>query len=245
MISKIFETKLSIIFMFFLISNMRAQSFSVEIEHTTLFDTLGSEMVFETKVSNNSTEDLSLAFVREINDLPAEWASCLCFTSCYAPFIDSIVTNSDYDSGPLSPGDTIDFSVHVNALTTHGTGTIKLKIFNIYNNSDSVVIDLIATTIITSVDENKNLQKKFYLSQNYPNPFNPSTKIDYQITQAGEVSLKVYNLLGKYVANLVDEFKEPGKYATNFTASGLGSGIYIYKLQINGFSLIRKMLLIK
>ncbi len=80
--------------------------------------------------------------------------------------------------------------------------------------------------IITS-----NEDKEFRLSQNYPNPFNPSTTIGYSIMQEAFVSLKVYNILGKEVAIIVNETKLPGEYEADFNASGLSSGVYIYRLQ--------------
>ena len=86
---------------------------------------------------------------------------------------------------------------------------------------------------------------KFELSQNYPNPFNPSTTIRFTLPQAGNVKLTVYNLLGEEVAQLVNEFKEAGVHTINFNASGLNSGVYIYKLEANGLVQTRKMTLLK
>lgn len=87
--------------------------------------------------------------------------------------------------------------------------------------------------------------KEFSLNQNYPNPFNPSTSIQYAIGSRQFVTLKVYNLLGKEVASLVNETKEAGSYSLNFDASDLPSGIYIYKLQAGNFTQTRKMTLMK
>lgn len=86
---------------------------------------------------------------------------------------------------------------------------------------------------------------KFDLSQNYPNPFNPSTKINYQITDPGNVLLKVYDLSGKEAATLVSEKQEAGYYTVTFDASGLSSGIYFYKLTSNNFTATKRMMLIK
>jgi hypothetical protein len=86
----------------------------------------------------------------------------------------------------------------------------------------------------------------FYaLGQNYPNPFNPATKIQYAIPKAGDVSLVVYDILGRQVATLVNEFKNPGVYTIDFNASSLSSGVYFYKIQSGTFTDTKKMLLVK
>jgi Secretion system C-terminal sorting domain len=96
-----------------------------------------------------------------------------------------------------------------------------------------------------SVLNNKNLPKRFSLLQNYPNPFNPSTTINYQIPTSGMVSIKVYDVLGKEVATLVNEEKPAGSYEANFNAANLSSGIYFYKIQSGSFIETKKMILLK
>lgn len=93
---------------------------------------------------------------------------------------------------------------------------------------------------------NQNLiPTKNVLLANYPNPFNPTTQINYSIKDAGLVQLKVYDILGKEVENLVNENKEAGNYSVDFDASELPSGVYIYQLQSNSFISSKKMVLIK
>ncbi len=87
--------------------------------------------------------------------------------------------------------------------------------------------------------------EKFELSQNYPNPFNPTTAIKYNLPEAGNVKLSVYNLLGQEVKTLVNGFKNAGSYTISFDAQNLSSGVYIYKLETNNFNQSRKMTLIK
>jgi hypothetical protein len=93
--------------------------------------------------------------------------------------------------------------------------------------------------------------KDFKLSQNYPNPFNPNTRINYQIQLSSKVSLKIFDVLGKEVATLVDENKSAGRFEVEFDASQLTSGVYFYKLEAtlsngsNVFREVRKMVLIK
>jgi photosystem II stability/assembly factor-like uncharacterized protein len=86
---------------------------------------------------------------------------------------------------------------------------------------------------------------RYMLEQNYPNPFNPSTKINFAILKTALVTLKVYDMLGREVAMLVNEFKQAGYYSLDFNASNLSSGIYFYKLQANDFTDIKKMVLVK
>jgi hypothetical protein len=85
----------------------------------------------------------------------------------------------------------------------------------------------------------------FYLQQNYPNPFNPSTVIGYRLLVNGFVTLKVYNILGKEVATLVNETKNAGSYQVTFNAGKLASGVYFYKLQAGAFTNVKKLLLMK
>lgn len=87
---------------------------------------------------------------------------------------------------------------------------------------------------------------KFYLSQNYPNPFNPSTKIDYQIPAGGLVKLNIYDITGKLVSSLVNEFQKAGYYNVEFNAAGnLPSGIYFYRISYNNFVDTKRMVLVK
>ena len=97
----------------------------------------------------------------------------------------------------------------------------------------------------TSVNSDMILPVETNLYQNYPNPFNPSTKISYSIKEEGLVTLKVYDVLGKEVATLVNENKSTGNYEAEFNASQLSSGMYIYKLQAGSFTAVKKMLLTK
>jgi hypothetical protein len=85
----------------------------------------------------------------------------------------------------------------------------------------------------------------FMLEQNYPNPFNPTTVIEYELPTSSQVSLKIFDVLGREVATLVSARQEAGRYAASFNASGLTSGMYFYQLQAGTFVQTKKMLLIK
>ncbi len=98
---------------------------------------------------------------------------------------------------------------------------------------------------ITGINETGEIPGKFVLQQNYPNPFNPSTKISWQSAIGSKQTLKVYDVLGREVAVLINEFKPAGKHEVEFNASNLPSGVYIYRIQTNQFTASRKMILMK
>jgi hypothetical protein len=97
----------------------------------------------------------------------------------------------------------------------------------------------------TSVSSTEQMPHQFTLSQNYPNPFNPSTMIEYQVPAAGHVTLKVYDVVGREIATLVDEQKASGSYSVRFNSPVNASGIFFYKLQTGSFMETRKMTLMK
>lgn len=95
------------------------------------------------------------------------------------------------------------------------------------------------------VEVNVTLVIEYSLNQNYPNPFNPSTKISYSIPKNGFVKMILFNPLGEQVETLVSEFQSTGIYNLNFNASKLNSGIYFYKIEVNDFSAVKKMMVLK
>ena len=96
-----------------------------------------------------------------------------------------------------------------------------------------------------SSGEQNNLINSYEIRQNHPNPFNPTTTIHYAVKEKGLVSLAVYDILGREVAELVNESKDEGSYTVNFNAGSLPSGVYIYSFRVNDFTAIKKMTLVK
>jgi hypothetical protein len=102
----------------------------------------------------------------------------------------------------------------------------------------------ITGTVVTSVEDGL-VPQEFALFQNYPNPFNPSTTIRFNISEAGNVRLTLFNILGQELRTLVNENKSPGVYTLTFNASEFNSGMYIYKIETGSFTQTRKMTLVK
>lgn len=94
-------------------------------------------------------------------------------------------------------------------------------------------------------EEEKIIPEQYFLYQNYPNPFNPTTSIKFDLPQAGNVELIVYDILGRKVKQLLNETKPAGTYEITFNASSLASGVYIYKIQAGDFVSSKKMLMLK
>ena len=125
----------------------------------------------------------------------------------------------------------------------------KIKVFIPGGVSGVILPGLLAIQpdpcTITGVVNNSEVPKAYSLSQNYPNPFNPVTKISYEIPKSGLVTLKVYDILGKEIATLVNEVKNPGSFVVDFNGTSLSSGMYFYRLESGGFVSTKKMMLIK
>jgi hypothetical protein len=93
--------------------------------------------------------------------------------------------------------------------------------------------------------EEGEIPKTYNLYENYPNPFNPETKIKFDLPIDNYVMIKVYNILGKEIYTLVNDFKQAGRYLVSFNGSNLSSGIYYYKITAGNFEQVKKMILIK
>lgn len=113
------------------------------------------------------------------------------------------------------------------------------EVSGLYNNTK------IPANIIVGVESTPEYPKEYSLSQNYPNPFNPSTTIKYDLPVVSKVSIKIFDLLGKEVASLVNEEKEAGYHQVLFDGKGLSSGTYFFRIQADNFVQTKKMILIK
>ena len=108
-------------------------------------------------------------------------------------------------------------------------------------------VDLLS---LVEVGDLKPLPDQYRLNQNMPNPFNPSTAIGYQLPEAGQVRLAIYNLLGQEVRELVNERRDAGSFSATWDGTDalgrrVASGIYLYRIQAGSFTATRRMLLLK
>lgn len=114
-----------------------------------------------------------------------------------------------------------------------------------YRDTPILMFDLVGSSPNSNEEITEEFPRTLSLSQNYPNPFNPSTRISFSLPQAGFAQLSIFNVLGQKVAILVDEVKKAGNYTVSFNATSLSSGIYFYRLETAGNSIVKKMMLIK
>jgi hypothetical protein len=106
-------------------------------------------------------------------------------------------------------------------------------------------VQMFAYEAVSVEREHNIVASEFNLSQNYPNPFNPTTEIKFTLANNGLTTVKVYDLMGREVATLVNEFLTKGSYKTTFDAKNLASGTYIYRLTSGNMSLAKKMVVLK
>lgn len=111
---------------------------------------------------------------------------------------------------------------------THGRSIFKIDVSN-----------------IATILNDENIISEYSLSNNYPNPFNPSTEIRYSLAEGGKVKLTVYDISGKEIAVLVNREEAAGDHRISFAANNLAAGIYFYKIEVNRFSQVKKMVLLK
>jgi hypothetical protein len=130
---------------------------------------------------------------------------------------------------------------------TTGTLYLNLQVLNTPFGRDP--IDSLQVRFNNWLTSIKNISSEipddYFLSQNYPNPFNPVTVIRYSLTTSGEISLRLYDVLGKEVVTLLNEKQNAGTYEVSWEASNFPSGMYYYKIQTSEFSETKRMVLLK
>ncbi len=127
---------------------------------------------------------------------------------------------------------------------TYADIIISSPFTSVNGNENSGVVQFFNTPLSPTEEEILGIVD-YKLEQNYPNPFNPTTTITYQVKDPGNVKITVFNVLGQSVQQLVNENQIRGSYTVDFDASSLSSGIYFYRLEVNDFVSVKKMMLIK
>lgn len=118
--------------------------------------------------------------------------------------------------------------------------------FDITVDTENESISITGENVETSAGyPEANVPMAYRLGQNYPNPFNPATRIEYSVSENTEVTIRVYDVVGRHVATLAQGVHAPGTYAATFDASALAGGLYIYRMEAGSFKQTRKMMLIK
>lgn len=153
-------------------------------------------------------------------------------------------TEQNFSIGGMTPYDEIDDTTFTDPGVIGGA-TYYYRITAIdFAGNESAASDPVATTI-TSIDDPAAIPTSYHLYQNFPNPFNPATQIVYDVPSESFVTLKVYNMLGQEILTLIEGRHTPGRHVVTFNASGLSTGLYIYKLTAGDHVSIRKMSLVK
>lgn len=222
-------------------------NFDLAISNLSVFDALGPDLVCGFDLVNDGT----------VGTLSSNAFSMNIYLS-----VDQTITTSDFqvysftNSISVSPGGgfnaTPTFSVSNITDGFYYLGVIldpanAIVETNENNNTAVVTTSQIRIGNPSDIEDRNGIPNHFELFQNFPNPFNPSTTINYQLPTAGFVSLKVYDVLGNEVATLVNEFKQPGNYNSQFSIrnSQLTSGVYFYQINSGDYSQTKKLILSK
>ncbi len=151
-------------------------------------------------------------------------------------------------SGKLTIGkveNTPDYYYDQGSMTMFPGGKIFVAGGFVSSNFDAVDSTVFINVSTTDIKDSYTHVNSFSLAQNYPNPFNPSTTVKFNLKQSGLVNLTVYDIMGREIATLINEFKPAGEHEVKFNASQLASGVYLYRLRMSDQVITKKMLLIK
>ena len=181
----------------------------------------------------NTTSDSSGVFLSRSTDAGSSWIEYEISDQNFKP-----IAIGGLGQGYM--GDNIDIT------------SVGNKLFPVWMDNRTGIFQMwsVPIEIQTVGVENGNsfsVPSEFELNQNYPNPFNPSTVIEFKLPASSIVSLKIFDVTGKEVVSLLNDFREAGNYKVNFEASkfGLSSGVYFYTLSANGFTQTNSMMLLK
>ena len=155
-----------------------------------------------------------------------------------------VSTADDFESPVIDTSGVESLTLEINILEEATTYYWRVRGVNRIGNGTWSEVMSFTTEALTSI-EDEFVPDEFALHQNYPNPFNPTTNIQYDVKQAGEVRIRIYDITGRHIQTLVNERKNAGRYRVTFDAGSLASGIYLMRMESGSFLQIKKMTLIK
>lgn len=186
--------------------------------------------------SNNFTPALTNAFIGDT--IKFQWLNGFHTTTCNGTNGTTLPAGAAAWDATMSSG-TPTFFYRITVAGTYN--------YNCTPHAPSMAGTIVAT--VSGIKEITSIADVFSLAQNYPNPFNPTTKINFSIPKSGYVSLKVYDILGNEITDLVNQNLTTGTYSVDFNATSngnaLSSGVYFYRLRTSDFSEVKKMYLVK
>lgn len=185
----------------------------------------------------------SLAGIETENGLALDWADAVDEDFKYYAVYRS--ESSNVDPASLEPIATVTENnfVDQNVLVSNSY-YYSIAAFD-FSGNRSESSGIITLTVTSVVESNGLIPEEYALEQNYPNPFNPTTTIKFGLKAAGNVELEVYNAVGEKVMTVIHDHMEAGTHNVTVQAGGLPSGVYFYKLYVNNFATVKKMVLIK
>jgi len=220
------------------------QSFNVSSTSVSEQGVPNSWFEAHTDVANLTMQTLKVDIEFTQNTLPPDWEFTFCLANCFAPGVLKVTDE-------MEPGSTVPLKLTITTGPTAGSGTVVVTLKNHNNPAESITItfNLSATSsAINSVIPPKQLT----LSQNYPNPVSMGgaavTTIGYSVPRASQVTMKVFNLLGKEVRTLVNEGRQAGSYnaiwdGKDYDGNIVPPGVYVYKISSGKNTLTKRMLI--
>ena len=216
-----------------------AQAYGPTSRFSSLPTAAGTYVIFSTTLKKTGTYDIQIIVPTTVNG--STRAKYLLRTG--STLADSVFVNQNTGSGAWVTilTKSLPATIPIDVVVSDAGGTPGGNVLR------ADALRFVLRQELTSVEKLNvsGLPDRYQLLQNFPNPFNPSTRIEYAIPKPGRVTLRVYDMLGREVASLVDGFVDAGWYSVNFQIPNLSSGVYLYRMETNGFVQSRKMLLMK
>ena len=237
----------SIFFILLLIiseASARQQTFELVYDSSDILVGQDSTGSFNGSIINISNDTIPIVVFRRESNLPNGWSSSICLEAiCYHESVDSALVE-------LGTGDTISLGV---LLWTHGLGegTIQLEVYDLGYPDGVELLELnIESAQMANINNGGYNPQKFIIKPPYPNPFNPIVIIEYQLKESTNISLSIYDLLGRKIKTLESNYQLEGLKkirwdATNSSGETVSSGVYICKIQVNDIIEKRKVIYIK